>query len=308
MSDSTFYATDPFPVLDVNLTSSNVAETDYPAWSSGTMYSILNERVIVVSADVHSIYENINTAGNINKNPLTEPTFWVFVSTTNRWKMFDNSNTSQTVNEDLIQVELTFTSRPNSVYFGNVEAQTIRLKMTATDGVTVVYDQTFQMYENTGEPASYYAFFTARIRRKQDLFITGLPPLANAKLEAWIVNDGADAKCATMVVGYAEDIGVTLLNASVGIRDFSVKRRNDFGDFEVLERAFSKIGEFSVFCDNGEIDRIANVLNGFRARPIVYIGTKLYGCTFIYGFYNDYQLAIQYNEKSLLNIEIEGLT
>ena len=55
----------PVLITDSILTSSNVAETDYAVWSSGTTYST-GQRVIVTTG-VHKIYESLQNT-NLNKD------------------------------------------------------------------------------------------------------------------------------------------------------------------------------------------------------------------------------------------------
>lgn len=304
---STFYVVRPFEINDSTFVSSNVAETDHAAWNSGTTYSVLGERVIVIAADVHHIYENILATGNLNKDPQTETTFWVYVSMTNRWKMFDDSNTSQTVNADSINVVVDAISRPNAVFLGNVECTDIQI--IQRDSLNnIVFDETYPMYENTGTPASYYSWFLSQRQNKIDLFVAELLPYAGGTVQVILTNTGQDAKCATMLVGYADGVGTTSLGATVGIQDFSIKRTNEFGDAEILERPFSREGEFNVLIDNGSIDRLVQLLSLRRATATLYVGSSQYSCTYIYGFYDDFNNVIQYNEQSLLNIQLKGLS
>ena len=118
----------PLTITDSRLTSSNVAETDYAAWSSATTYS-LGQRVIVVST--HKVYESLQNS-NLNKDPTlaSNATWWIEVSPTNRWKMFDISNTTQTTNADSIVVTITPGQVVNSVSLMNLEGISIRAKVS----------------------------------------------------------------------------------------------------------------------------------------------------------------------------------
>ena len=301
-NESDFFVVRPFAVTASNLTASNVTETEHPTWNASTSYGVVGDRVIYN----HKVYECVNGAGNIGKNPETETKFWIYVSATNRFKMFDTQMSSQTQWSDSITVSVNYTERPTRLYFGNVEAQYIDVEMRDSSD-NVLYTQRFQMYENTGTP-SYFSFFTARLQRKTDLLVTGFPPYANCKFNITIVNSGATAKCGVMLVGYADYVGVTQLGLVLGTRDFSVKRRNDFGDYEILERAFSKYGEAAVLVNNSGIDRVIQMLANYRATATLFIASNLYTSAMIYGFYDDYTNAVSYQEASLLNIRMEGLT
>ena len=62
-------------------------------------------------------------------------------------------------------------------------------------------------------------------------------------------------------------------------------------------------------CTDGlvAVDRLQNILAGYRATPILYIGTDEFGSTAILGFYKDFSIAISYFAYSVCTIEIEGL-
>lgn len=303
-NESDFFVLRPFAVTDTNLAASNVTETEYDTYNASTSYGVVGQRVIYN----HAVYENINGTGNIGKIPDTDDAvnFWLYVSVSNRFKMFDTHISSQTIWPDEITASVTYTERPTRLYFGNVECQYITVEMRdSTD--TVVFERTYQMYENTGTP-SYYSFFTARLQRKTDLLVTGFPPLANCKFNITIVNNGGDAKCGVMLAGYAEFIGVTQLGLILGTRDFSVKQRNDFGYYQILQRAYSRYGEATVLINNSGMDRVIQTLANYRSTATLFIASNLYSSAMIYGFYDDFTNAVAYQEASLLNIRMEGLT
>ena len=80
----------PTTVTDSKLTSSNVTENDYAAWSNSTTYTV-GQKVIVIAT--HKIYECL--INNKNKYPpdYTSGTLpeWLDLGATNKWKMFDQS-------------------------------------------------------------------------------------------------------------------------------------------------------------------------------------------------------------------------
>ncbi len=82
----------PASITDAVLINTDVAEADYPVWSASTTYAV-GSRVILVST--HKIYESLQNA-NLNNSPATATAFWNEVTPTNRWKLFDLSNSTQT--------------------------------------------------------------------------------------------------------------------------------------------------------------------------------------------------------------------
>jgi len=120
----------PITVNDAVLTSSNIAETDYAAWNSGTTYAV-NARVIVTAT--HSVYQSIQS-GNTNNDPVTDsaletPTWWVRVGATNRWKAFDSVIQDRAVRSGGISYELDVSSRADGIALFNLDATSVRVRV-----------------------------------------------------------------------------------------------------------------------------------------------------------------------------------
>lgn len=294
----------PLPITDSRLTSSNVAETDYAAWSAATTYAIGNR--VIVTTGVHKIYESLQ-ASNLNKDPTTNPTWWIEVSPTNRWKMFDTSNSTQTTNSNSIVVTITPGKVINAVALLNVDGTSVRVKVTdPTDGV--VYDNTVSLNYN-GTINNWYNYFFDPIMRKKNVILTDLPAYGTAPIEITITYTGNTAKCGVCVLGSVNCIGEGIeLGASVGIQDYSRKEKNDFGDYVLVQRNYSKRARFSMAVLNDQIDALQDLLVDLRTTPCVWIGDDRYQSTMIYGFYKDFDIVIAYHLVSDCNIEIEGLT
>src|SRR5512137_2366197 len=85
---------DPTYVTDATLVSSDIPEIveGYPEWDALTTY-MTGKRVAVTAAGIHKLYESLWGTGNLNKYPpdnLTgTPTYWLELSATNRWRLFD---------------------------------------------------------------------------------------------------------------------------------------------------------------------------------------------------------------------------
>lgn len=294
----------PLAVTDAVLTSSNAPENDYAAYNAATSYA-LGARVIVVAANVHDVYESL-VASNLNNPPATSPTKWLKVGSTNRWRMFDGSVQSQTERSDNITFQLTVPGRADSICLFNLSAASVQIKMTdAIDGV--VYDHTFSMVSDSGI-TDWYSWLFDPIERLADLTVTGLPPYLNAVIDVTLSASGETVKCGACVVGQSKEVGGLQYGASVGIQDYSVKDRDDFGNITVLERAYSKRANFTVWTENALVDKLHALLAGYRATPIVYIGAGEFSSTVVYGFYKDFSVQIAYPTQSICTLEIEGLT
>lgn len=295
----------PLTITDSRLTSSNVAETDYAAWSSATTYS-LGQRVIVVST--HKVYESLQNS-NLNKDPTlaSSATWWIEVSPTNRWKMFDTSNTTQTTNANSIVVTITPGQVVNSVSLMNLEGTSIRVKLTDTvEGI--VYDRTVSL-NNNGTINNWYNYFFSPISRKKSVIITDMPSYGTAVIEITVTNTGGTAKCGVCVLGQINYLGEGInLGATVGLQDYSRKEKNDFGDYVIVQRNYAKRAKYTMAVLNEQIDALQNLLADLRTTACVWVGDDNYESTMIYGFYKDFDIVISNHIVSDCNIEIEGLT
>lgn len=293
----------PVPITDSTLTSSNVTENDYGVWSSGTTYS-LGQRVIMTTG-VHKIYESLQ-AGNLNQNPTTSPTWWIEVSPTNRWKMFDSSNTTRTTNTNTIVVTITPGRVVNSVALLEMAANTVVIKVTDTlEGV--VYNHTFDL-NDYGNINNWWNYYFDPISRKTSLVVTNLPSYGTASIEITIDNTGYLAECGVCQIGSVNSVGEGIeLGASVGIVDYSVKQRDEFGNFKIVQRSYSKRTKFSMPVLNTQIDALQKLLTGLRTTPCVWIGDPNYESTIVYGYYKDFDIVINQHIVSDCNLEIEGL-
>lgn len=256
-------------------------------------------------ATIHKCFESLQAA-NTGHNPLTSPTWWVEVSATNRWKMFDGSMTSQTTNHDTIVVSYQIQGRADSVAVMNVSAASVRVVMTdAVDGV--VFDQTVSMVTGGGINDWWQYYFEPPVRLT-DTVISGMPPYANATLTITISDVGSTPACGLCVIGQIKTVGATQYGASVGIQDYSTKQKDTYGVYTVLEKEFNKRGTFSIEIPSAMVDPLEVLLAQYRAKPMVYIGAADYSSTMLYGYYKDFSIAIAYFDTSICNIEIEGLT
>jgi hypothetical protein len=294
----------PVTVTDAVLVSSNAPENDHAAWSAATTYTI-GQRVIVTTAGVHAIYESLQNA-NINRDPTLTPTWWLRVSSTNRWRMFDSSTGTQTTNPNTLEVTLLPSAALTSIAMLNVTAISVTITLTdPTEGV--VYSRTINTAQGSLE-GDWDSYFFDYVTFKTDLVVNDIPSYANATLAITFNNGVGTAACGVLVMGRAITLGVALSGAKFGIVDYSVKSVDAFGGYTVVKRTFSKRANYELLVEGGIVDSVAQLLTEFRATPAVYIGSEKYAGTFIYGFWKDWDVNIAYPDHSLCSLTIEGLS
>lgn len=247
---------------------------------------------------------------NYNKPPETNPTLWLDLGNTNRWKMFDTSVQSQTVNPSEVKIQIKPATYADTFALLNVKAMTVRLVATsATDGV--LYDNTKVMSGTLGITDLYMYFFGA-IRKATDVLFEGLPLYGDITYTLTVNNGGSDAAVGACLFGQATDISSTKLGveqgAKLGITDYSIKSTDAFGNYTITQRAFSRKNDYQVYVNNTDIDFVYNLLSDRRAIPTLYIGSPRFGSSMVYGFYKDFSIDISYYDCSVCSITLEGLT
>jgi hypothetical protein len=255
---------------------------------------------------------------NVGNSPpanLTGTTpYWLEVSSTNRWKMFDDKVESQTENASYIEVVLQ-PGRINSVVFLNVDASSINIKMTdPVEGE--VYNETIQLeateqvlweaatgWESGTEwQGGAYFDLSGRASLKLDL-----PFYLSNTLTVTLSSSGIMAKCGAMIVGTYKNLGRTKKSPSIGIIDYSVKAEDSFGNFSITERSFAKRTECDFEIDTPKHSEVLRLLALYRATPIVWILSELYNTTILYGFYKEFSISVLDSVLSECSLSVEGM-
>ena len=284
------------------LTSSTVAETDHADYNGATTYA-LGDRVIVTTAD-HSIYESLQAA-NTGHDPATSPTWWLKISATNRWKAFDVKVADQVSRTTSINYVLA-PGAIDAVAILNMDATTVQIVITdPTDGV--VYNQTIDL-TSTENVIDGYTYCFEPIIRRTDLALFDLPPYPAASVSITVTYTGGTAKLGELIVGRATRLGYTEYSPSVGIVDYSRKEVDTFGNYIVVQRAFSKRVSCNLFLDNGYVDEVVRQLSLYRATPLVWVAADDFSSLIVYGYYRSFDVVIPYPTQSTCSLEIEGLT
>lgn len=273
----------------------------YPSYDVAATYG---EGDVIISPTTHHEYESL-IAGNVGQ-AIDDPSKWLDRGFNNRWRMFDQLNTSQTERPEWLSATIAVTGRIDSVALLNIVGATVHVMMeTAGDGI--VYSENFNLVSDSGVD-SWFDWFFEPIVRKGDFIVTDLPMYGDPTVTISITEPGGNALCGTMILGQHRDFGDLLHGARIGIQDYSRKVADDFGNYTIVQRAFSKRASFKVAVDHDQVDALSEILAGYRASPVVWVGTDSYRSTWIYGFYRDWGTDIDYPTVSYLSLEIEGLT
>lgn len=289
----------------ITLNSSNIAvdsdgETEY---ASGTSYAIGDRVLLTKESDgttertPHEIYESL-TASNSGNYPPDNPTDWLLVGKTNRWKMFDEFVSSQSENTGTIEVELAV-SRAGKLVMTGLVASSVRIVVEANS--QTISDETISLLDDG--ISDWYEYFFADIEY-QDVVIYDLSALyLNATVTVTIDNGTNTAKCGNFIVGTDYYLGDAKFGAGVGIRDYSVKETNDFGETTLLQRGYSDRMDVNLYMLSGMTQKVKQLLTTVRATSVMWLVSD---DIYIFGFVKDFWAVYENHHNSTCRLEIEG--
>lgn len=290
-------------VTPAMLVSSNVPEDPNTEWSGATTYA---SGARVKLAAQHKVYESLIDS-NLNQNPLTAlGTAWIEVGPTNRWKAFDLSHQSQTVQADEIDYVLAPGVAVSSLALLNLSSPH-KLTITMDDPTFgVVYDREIDVTPLPVE-STWYAWFFGDREEVKEIYIRDLPAYPQAELTIDL-EGGSELGVGVIMIGQERSTGARVLSgASAGIIDYSRKEADEFGDVILVKRAYSKRASIPLLLENKDIDSFYDLLADIRATPCLFIAGRRRMLT-IFGFYKEFDILISYANYSNASLDLEGLT
>lgn len=289
------------------VTGSGLIYTDlvntYANWDSGTTYSI-GQSVTYG----HRYYESVQNS-NTNKQPDTNPNFWLDVGPDNKHASIDNS--VSTVSSKVQEFTIVF--KPNTAFdsFALINTDANITEVAITNMANVIYTKKFGL--SVTEVFDWYQyFFYDTIDKRTQIVETGLSAQSSSVITIRVKTSESEiASVGQIVIGTTTDIGLVQYGANSGIVDFSVKETDEFGNMTFIERPYSDRMSAEVVVRTVDLNRVKRLLRQLRATPSVWIGSEdpdFEETLIVFGFYRDFSITIAYPTYSLCSIEIEGLT
>lgn len=237
-----------------------------------------------------------------------DPPSWLFLGTRNELRLFNGLVNSQSVSDENGTIEVAI--RPGEVANGvallNLDSEFVRVKVE-DPGEGLVYDSGEIEAIDSQAISDWYTYFFEPYLQLSEIVFTDLPSYPNALVTVELARPGGEAAVGEVVLGLVGVYGSTVYGSSVGILDFSTKGQDRFGNFSVIERAFSKRAEYDVYVEAGFTSGLQNALARFRATPVVWIGSDTRAETIVYGYYRDFDIVLGSPAYSECTITVEGL-
>lgn len=258
--------------------------------------------VLVHDPATEKVYQSL-IANNVGK-ALTDTTAWTPRGVTNRRKMFDEYNNTQTESTDEIIVVLAPEAISQGMFLGNMFGDEVRISVVdPVEGL--VYSETAELVESTSG-SSFFNWCFKRIRRKDFFGTLKMPVYANALITICIRRIGGVAKCGMAGVGPVDDFGPTLLGLSAEGKDYSSTTFNFDGTSDTKFRPYAKRMSCDVKVDNEQVEYLQGRLFDRRQRMLFWFGGGPGGSTVVAGRYGSFKVVFQYQMQSLMSLTIEG--
>ena len=285
---------------DSILTYSNIAENEYPVWVSNRAY-VSGNKVIYQ----HKIYEAILPVASTTPPDLDQDK-WLFLDYTNKYRMFNNVLSDKSSRVGGIH----FTLRPSQIVTGialiGVSASYVRVKVT--DPILgVVYEETKSLMDISTVNTYFEHFSQPLDSAKGAVAFLSLPVAPTGYIDVYVESGNNLVEVAEVVYGNYTLVGQTNYGTSVGIKSYSRKETDEFGNTRVVKRRNSKYCEYDVTIENIRLATVQKFFSDIDSVPCLFVGNEDLEETIVYGFYSDFKATISFPQISKCALKVEGL-
>lgn len=285
--------------------SSSVPEDDCDPWSASASYAV--DAKVMRS---HYIYQAVQ-AVPAGTDPATDSTatWWSMLSATNMWRPFDQQLSPVTAwSADDIAYSIVLTKKVDAIAMFRLSGLSVRVRVLNGSGA-VQYDESFAL-ASSRTVNGWWDYFFAPFETNPSKILTGIPGFVGNTVEITISGSGTKT-VGEILLGNLIVLGTSLDGTEPGFTDFSVKTQNDWGDWQITERGYSRTVDYKFTAPKDDVGRILSVVARNRARMCVFDageGTEQYGTTILGFIASDGLSAPLTTGISFLTLSVEGLS
>ena len=205
---------------------------------------------------------------------------------------------------------LTFTvtfNRCTAFALLNFKATSIRAVVKDGDGL-VMYDRTVNTLKDVD---GYWKYYFLPLERIVDQAVTNIPMSPVATLEVTLTQEGGPA-LGQVIAGQAWPIGTTQYNTRLGIRDYSRKDTDEFGNTRLVKRANAKRTSLPLYLPPSRLDSVREILARMHGLPALWLGDDnegigSYQSLTVWGWLEDWNATVIGPNEISMTIDIQGL-
>lgn len=294
----------PYEVVDPYLIDSNIPEDDYASWAAGTTYA--EDDMVILG---HRIYQAVQSNTGQDPSLDTNETYWVDMGATNRWRAFDQRLGSPVSGVDgEIYYKVLLQNTLNSIALFGADATSIQIKVSSQDGSIIYSDNTYVLAYRD-DVVNAWSYVYNEFSYKSILILNKLTLPAGAYVEFTVTTNVGNPSIGEIFLGRELVLGDVLSGSKLGVVDYSLKERDDWGGVYLVGRPVTRTVTFSFACLLSEAERVQQIIEKITSRIAVYYGMEgeqTFG-TAVAGVLRDYDLTLVPNSCEG-TLEIESLT
>lgn len=270
--------------------------TAYLAYNIGTNYAV---DAIVTDTTNHINYQSRQTPNT--GQALTNASYWLELGPSNKWAMFDDMTSSQSIRPNNITTEIDVVGIIDTLGLLNIDAASVNVKMIV--GPDTIFDEDFSLVSFEGID-DYYEYFFEPIEKTDYLVVTNLPNNLDPTIIVTATDTG-DVAIGHFEIGLSFYVGPVIYGAEFGITDYSKFETNDFGETYIVPRGYRDWGKFTIVIPKARVGAVKQVLSRYHATPVLVVAVDEYPTSY-YGLLKDWRVEIAYLYESMLSMEVQG--
>lgn len=282
-------------------------ENDHAVWDAGTTYA-LGDRCIKDSV----IWESAQ-AGNLNHDPAADLTnvWWLRVSRTNRWKMFELDQTVETVGDTTMEIMVAMDRAFSSVHvFGMKDVDEVWIWLTDENGTDppTYYKLDAGVVGFQPKAADWWEYCFGDWQQIGEAHWEDLPMIPGGVFGIGFYNSSGPMSVQTVLVGttYTFGDGVTY-GLGAGYQSYSKVTRDQWGTATLRKGNRAKTLNFSLMVPWAEVDDFNDFMNEADGRVMHWSASNLWRTTQLIGFVTDYRPTFRNYGSVEINIRLEGM-
>lgn len=287
----------PLAITPAMLVSSDAVTESVPAWAIGTTYGAGEAHRVI---DDNIIWQSLQAA-NTAQRPADSPTWWVAVSATNPWRMFDLSSSSQTKRANTLTVKL----RPGTIVtalaaVGMQGVSLLRVRMVSDVYGLVSEQEIVRRRLPFGRGFWHWCYG----RRSEPLtsYITSLPSFLDAEITIEF-EGSSELGVGTLLLGTVSSWGLGVRTGmSLDLQSFSTKKRDEWGAVKLVRRLTSDTQKIPMVLSRAETVQFYRFVASLDGLPALWITDV----DAIYGFHESFNVLIAYSSASEAQLTIQG--
>lgn len=290
------------------LTSSNIADSSYANWSNTTAYVVGDIRYLPSNYGEYKCLvantgkDPLTHTYNAEKNPSGE---WLFLGTTNKYRMFDKYQTSQSSRTGNLTVEM-IAYETQAVFLGNLDAIDVTIEIIDNDTLEVIETFSKNLMRDVTD-AFDYGYGDWAENKKTQLIYERTTATRNVSIIIQINNGVSDAKCGIFCCGKVKEIGNTQWNLNVGALDYSTNVTDtSTGDTTLIEGNYSPTLDLDIFTHTVSAMALNKILNDARGKAVVFMAGYTDDLV-VYGFKQKHNTVMSGPIQTIITVNIIGL-